>query len=177
MSETDVELLRRIERLIAEFKGLVDDAVGTPAEAALTYGLRSLAALANMIMLDMDIFCVEPWHALRRDVPLPVPGEMLLRLKDYKGRPLTPYSALMAFYEHGYTAQIDTILFLAAMNQLAKSEEKRSPRLTCLRAPCRTRISSVRLWTASSKWVPMRDGGLSLKSMKALRPFPWSNAF
>jgi EAL domain-containing protein (putative c-di-GMP-specific phosphodiesterase class I) len=124
MSETDIELLRRIERLIAEFKERVDDAVGTPAEAALTYGLRSLAALANMVMLDMEVFCVEPWHALRRDVPLPVPGEMLLRLKDYKGRPLTPYSAIMAFYEHGYTAQIDTILFLAAMNQLGKSEEK-----------------------------------------------------
>jgi len=47
-----------------------------------------------------------------------------LRLKDYKGKHMPPYPAIMAFYESGYTAEIDGILFLAALGQFIRSEEK-----------------------------------------------------
>ena len=70
-----------------------------------------------MVLRQDDVFCIEPWHIVSPHAPLSMPGEMLLRVKDFKGQAMAPYPAIMAFYENGYTAQIDGILFLAALGQ------------------------------------------------------------
>lgn len=124
MSGYDTHLLRRIENLIRSFKVFVDDAEGTPEEEQLLYGLRALVAFTNMIINEKDIFELEPWHVINKEAPLSMPGEMLLRVKDYRGEPIPPYPAIMAFYKHGYTTQIDTILFMAALSQFERSDEK-----------------------------------------------------
>ncbi|MCB9983858.1 MAG: EAL domain-containing protein [Rhodospirillales bacterium] len=116
-NEYDTELLSRIEELIRGFQAQVSDAHGTAREGSMVYGLRVLVALANMVLHKQDVFGIEPWHAIAENAPLSMPGEMLLRVKDFKGNPLAPYDAVMAFYENGYTAQIDGILFLAALGQ------------------------------------------------------------
>ena len=116
-SDYDTELLRRIEELITSFQKQVKDAEGSPEEGEMVYGLRVLASLANMILRKEDVFGIEPWHNLSKHAPLSMPGEMLLRVKDYKGDFMAPYPAIMAFYNHGYTAQLDGILFLAALGQ------------------------------------------------------------
>lgn len=120
----DKELLRRIEELITGFQRHVQDAQGSAQEADLVYALRVLAALANMILQQEDVFGIEPWHVISDDAPLSCPGEMLLRVRDYKGAFMAPYPAIMAFYNNGYTAQIDGILFLAALDQFERSNEK-----------------------------------------------------
>jgi len=117
VEEYDIELLRRIENLITEFQRQVKECEGGAREEALVYGLRVLVSLANMVLHKRDVFGVEPWHCVSDDVPLSMPGEMLLRVKDFKGKDMAPYPAIMAFYENGYTAQIDGILFLAALDQ------------------------------------------------------------
>lgn len=119
-SEYDTELLRRIEELITRFQKHVGDAHGTPQEAEMIYGLRVLASLANMILRKEDVFGIEPWHVISQEAPLSMPGEMLLRVKDYKGDAMAPYPAIMAFYNNGFTAQIDGILFLAALEQFER---------------------------------------------------------
>ncbi|MBX2834424.1 MAG: EAL domain-containing protein [Micavibrio sp.] len=120
----DTELLRRIENLIRSFQRNVKDSEGKPNEASLIYGLRALVTLANMVLSKDEIFGIEPWHILSDNAPLGAPGEMLLRLKDHKGNPMPPYPAIMAFYENGYTAEIDGILFLAALGQMQRTGEK-----------------------------------------------------
>lgn len=122
--EYDKALLRRIENLIYAFQKHVKDAENQPHEEQAVYGLRVLVSLANMILRQEDVFGIEPWHIISTDAPLSMPGEMLLRVKDYKGEPMPPYPAIMAFYEHGYTAEIDGILFLAALGQFEHSDEK-----------------------------------------------------
>lgn len=52
------------------------------------------------------------------------PGEMLLRLRDVEGNPLPPYPAIMAFYNNGMAAEIDTILALCAVQQFKDSDEQ-----------------------------------------------------
>lgn len=120
MNEYDKELLRRIENLIVSFQVQVKDSEGSPQEASMTYGLRCLVSMANMILRRQDVFGLEPWHIISPHAPLAQPGEMLLRLKDYKGETLPPYPMIMAFYNNGYTAQIDGILFLAALEQFRR---------------------------------------------------------
>lgn len=51
------------------------------------------------------------------------PGEMLLRLRDKAGNALPPYPAIMAFYDHGMTAEIDTLLVLCALDQFAQMQD------------------------------------------------------
>ena len=119
-SDYDTELLRRIEELIRSFQRHVKDAEGAESEPDMVYGLRVLVSLANMVLEQKDVFGIEPWHIISADAPLSMPGEMLLRVKDFKGQPMAPYPAIMAFYEHGYTAQLDGILFLAALGQFER---------------------------------------------------------
>lgn len=124
MKKHEKDILRRIESLITSFQGLVADAPGREQEESLTYGLRTLVCLANTVIQQQDVFGVEPWHALSPGAPLSMPGEMLLRLVNYKGEPMPPYPAIMAFYDHGFTAAIDCILFLAALEQFGRSSWK-----------------------------------------------------
>lgn len=124
MNPYDKELLSRIENLIRSFQAQVRDSEGTSAEASMVLGLRGLVNLANMVLKQQDVFGIEPWHILSSRAPLSAPGEMLLRLKDYKGEPISPYPMIMAFYASGYTAQIDGILFLAALGQFARESLK-----------------------------------------------------
>ena len=119
-ADYDHDLLRRIEELITSFQRHVKDAQGSPEEGQMVYGLRVLAGLANMILRQEDVFGIEPWHIIAKDAPLSCPGEMLLRVKDFKGEFMAPYPAIMAFYESGYTPQIDGILFLAALGQFER---------------------------------------------------------
>lgn len=119
----DKDLLRRIEDLIRSFQFHVKDAEGGENEDQMVYGLRALVALANMILKKEDVFGIEPWHLISQHAPLSMPGEMLLRLKDFKGEPMPPYPAIMAFYDNGYTAEIDGILFLAALGQFERMRE------------------------------------------------------
>ncbi|MCC6598715.1 MAG: EAL domain-containing protein [Alphaproteobacteria bacterium] len=122
MNKYDKEILRRIENLINSFQALIRDTDDEEPEEALVYGMRALVCLANMSMQGRDVFAVEPWHALCDDVPHDVPGEMLLRLVDYKEQPLAPYPAIMSFYDNGYTAAVDCILFLSALEQFTRSD-------------------------------------------------------
>ncbi|MGB0720604.1 MAG: EAL domain-containing protein [Bdellovibrionales bacterium] len=117
MKNVDKDLLTRIEGLLKSYKRFVKDAEGSAEEEKLVYGLRGLVNLANMILRDQPIFGIEPWHVLHHDVTLAQPGEMLLRLKDYKGNPMPPYPFVMAFYDYGFTAELDAILTLAALRQ------------------------------------------------------------
>ncbi len=120
----DTELLRRVENLIRSFQQHVRDSEDTNKEEQIVYGLRTLVALANMVLHKQDVFGIEPWHIISPEAPLSMPGEMLLRVKDFKGQPMAPYPAIMAFYETGYTAQIDAILFLAAIDQFDRMRKK-----------------------------------------------------
>lgn len=124
MNRYEKEILRRVEGLITVFQSLVADAEGRKEEESLVYGLRALVCLANMIMRRQEIFGVETWHAISGSAPLSMPGEMLLRLVNYRGEPMPPYPAIMAFYENGFTAAIDSILFLAALEQFRKAPWK-----------------------------------------------------
>ncbi|MAF97471.1 MAG: hypothetical protein CMH26_02420 [Micavibrio sp.] len=121
----DIELLRRIEGLIRSFQGLVKDSHGQENEVELVYGLRVLVSLANMVLRNEDIFTIEPWHIISADAPLSRPGEMLLRVRDYKGEVMPPYMAIMAYYKNGFGAAIDAILFLAALWQFQRYETER----------------------------------------------------
>lgn len=117
MKQYDKELLQWIETLLMSYRRFVKDAEDTPEEEKLVYGLRGLVNLANMILRDVPIFGIEPWHVIGKNPPMSQPGEMLLRLKDYKGEAMPPYPFVMAFYDHGFTAQLDAILALAALRQ------------------------------------------------------------
>jgi len=120
----DTELLRRIENLIRSFQKHVQDSEGTDQEEQMVYALRALVSLANMVLKKEDVFGIEPWHIISPHAPLSMPGEMLLRVKDFKGEPMAPYPAIMAFYETGFTAQIDAILFLAALDQFDRMRQQ-----------------------------------------------------
>jgi len=121
----DKELLLWIEGLLTSYKSFVDDSVGTPEEESRVNGLRGLVNLANMILRDVPIFGLEPWHVIGKSAPLSQPAEMLLRLRDYKDQPIPPYPIIMAFYDTGFTAQLDAILALAALRQFEKDPSER----------------------------------------------------
>ena len=120
----DKELLRRIEDLIRSFQRHVADSHGADNEDQMVYALRVLVSLANMVLQKQDVFTIEPWHIVSQYAPLSCPGEMLLRVRDFKGETMAPYPAIMAFYNNGYTPQIDGILFLAALGQFSRCDEK-----------------------------------------------------
>lgn len=121
----DKELLSRIESLLKTYQRFVKDGEGTPEEESLVYGLRGLVNLANMILRNKIAFAMEPWHAIGEKPRLTQAGEMLLRLKDYKDDPMPPYPFIMAFYENGFTTQLDTILVLTALRRFEMDERFR----------------------------------------------------
>lgn len=123
--QNDKELLLRIESLIRNFQKHVKDCEESSEEESLVYGLRALVSLANMVIRREQIFAIEPWHLISAEAPLSMPGEMLLRVRDYKGELMPPYPAIMAFYNHGYTAEIDAILFLAAVNEFTRTPHEK----------------------------------------------------
>src|SRR5688572_22341843 len=122
MKMTDPEVLSRIESLIHTAKTLEKNAENDEVLEAGRCALKALIALADAVLQDKDVFRIEPWHPVHDDVPLTMPGEMLLRLKDRQGQALAPYPAIMAFYTNGLTAEIDAILFLCALAQFARSD-------------------------------------------------------
>lgn len=124
MKPHEREVLQRVENLITDFQAHVRAAENHKDEDLLVYGLRMIVSLANMIINQEPLFTIEPWHSVSADPPLAAPGEMLLRARDYKGVALEPYPAIMAFYKTDYTSRIDTVLFLAALNQFSESDEK-----------------------------------------------------
>jgi len=78
-----------------------------------------------MILRDKIAFTMEPWHAIAQKPKLTQAGEMLLRLRDYKGEVMPPYPFIMAFYNNGFTPQLDTILVLTALRRFEKDERFR----------------------------------------------------
>lgn len=124
MSKSDAALLQKIEYLIHTVQALADKARAEQDREQARYTLKCMAALGDAVLKERDVFGIEPWHGVHDDVPLAQPGEYLLRLKDGKGEALPPYPAIMCFYEHGMTAAIDTALFLCALAQFSRSEEK-----------------------------------------------------
>ena len=117
MDKFDRALLLRIESLLQNYQYFVKDGEGSAQEEGLVYGLRCLVNLANMILRDVPIFGIEPWHVISNDAKLKNAGELLLRLKDYQGNPMPPYPFIMALYDNGFTAQLDTILALSALRK------------------------------------------------------------
>ncbi len=111
----DKELLLRIERLISSYDWFVKQSEDTPHEQKLVYGLRGLVTLANMVLKGHTAFDVEPWHVIGKNAKLSHAWELLLRLHDYRKDILPPYPFIMAFYEHDFIAQLDSILTLAAL--------------------------------------------------------------
>ena len=75
-----------------------------------------------MILRNRICFAMEPWHAIGEKPKLTEASEMLLRLKDYKGDPMPPYPFIMAYYNNGFTPQLDTILVLAALRRFDMDE-------------------------------------------------------
>ncbi len=123
-AKPDKELLGQIERLITQFQPLVKEAEGSKAEESFVYGLRALVCLAGMILREDDVFGIEAWHSLSSETTLIKPVEMLLRLQTFQGKPMPPYPAIMAFYNNGFTAGIDSILFLAGLQQFQRHIKK-----------------------------------------------------
>ncbi|MGB4107896.1 MAG: EAL domain-containing protein [Alphaproteobacteria bacterium] len=118
------ELLRHIESLSLKTDTLEKAAQDDVQKNAAACALGCLRALDAAITQQNPFFGIEPWHKIHKDAPLPQPGEMLLRLKDEGGSPLPPYPAIMAFYNNGMAADIDTLLVLCALQQFQSSDEQ-----------------------------------------------------
>ncbi len=125
MKKFDKDALRHIESLLTSYSRYVKDAEGQKDEAQLVYGLRCLVNMAQMILRGEQIFGLEPWHAIAKGASFQDAGELLLRLKDYKGEAMPPYPFIMAFYNHGFTAQLDTILVLCAIRRFMQDPKAR----------------------------------------------------
>ena len=117
-------VMRRIETLKEKLQPLETQATAPVEKEQITYGARYLDRMAEMLSKGNLIFGVEPWHPLRDDLPLKKAGEFLLRVKDSSGAPLPPYPAVMAFYQNGFTDELDTILTLCALEQFRKTSER-----------------------------------------------------
>ena len=90
----------------------------------LQKALGHLDDLQNMVQRGDAVFGYEPWHPMQNAPRNNGPAEMLLRIKDGGGRPVSPYEFVMSFYETGLSAELDLLLLLCAMRQFeADSEE------------------------------------------------------
>ncbi len=123
MSTTDIALLQRIQALIHKAQDFSDTAQKSQAQTQATHTIKCMTALGDAILRGKAIFGVEPWHVIDAHAPLSAPGEYLLRLQNGTGTPLSPYPAIMSFYENGMTADIDVVLFLCALKQFLASDE------------------------------------------------------
>lgn len=117
---TATDLHRQIESLALKTGTLKTNADNLDQENAAA----CLESLEAAVAGQKQVFGIEPWHKAHKDAPLSQPGEMLLRLKDAEGNPLPPYPAIMAFYNNGMAAEIDTILALCAVQQFKESDEQ-----------------------------------------------------
>ena len=118
------ELQQYIESLALKTGTLKTNADNPDQENAAACAVACLESLRAAVAGQKQIFGIEPWHKSHKDAPLSQPGEMLLRLKDAEGNPLPPYPAIMAFYNNGMAAEIDTILALCAVQQFKESDEQ-----------------------------------------------------
>ncbi len=117
------ELLRLADGLSLKVKQLGERADNAAQKNAAFDAASCLAALLHAAEGGTPVFGIEPWHQVQDKVPMAAPGEMLLRLRDKTGTPLPPYPAIMAFYEYGMAAEIDTLLVLCALDQFTKMED------------------------------------------------------
>lgn len=118
------DLLRRIEFLSLKNQTLYNRAEDSLQQNAAHYAAQYLDRLGAAVTQQTPVFGIEPWHPVHKDCPLSEPGEMLLRLRDGQGQPLPPYPAIMAFYNNGMTAEIDTVLVLCALQQFMAGDER-----------------------------------------------------
>ena len=124
MRSEDSKILRSLESLSIKTKSLLKSASSSKEHDAINYSLGYLGALANSVSDKAQIFGIEPWHIVHKNAPLSAPGEYLLRIKDSAGEPMPPYPAIITFYNNNLMADIDTALFLCALNQFKNSDEK-----------------------------------------------------
>ena len=117
------ELLRRIDDLSLKIKDFSGRAENVIQQNAALDAAVCLSALIQTVERRSPVFGIEPWHQVQEKVPMAAPGEMLLRLRDQAGVPLPPYPAIMAFYDHGMAAEIDTLLVLCALDQFTQMDE------------------------------------------------------
>jgi EAL domain-containing protein (putative c-di-GMP-specific phosphodiesterase class I) len=120
----DPEILRRIEALSRKLHSLATKAQMHEQKERALYTAKYLDCLGMMVAQDKIVFDVEPWHPLAENSPLSSAGEMLLRVKDFQGKPLPPYEAVMALYSNGFTEEFDTLLCLCALNQFRQGEDR-----------------------------------------------------
>lgn len=125
MKSFDKELLARIESLLVSYRQFLKDRDPEGRDEALVYGLRCLVNLAQMVLRGESIFGIEPWHAIAVNARYQQVGELLLRLRDHDGQPLPPYPFIMAFYDNGFTAQLDCILVSCALRRFVKDPDAR----------------------------------------------------
>ncbi|MCK5284940.1 MAG: EAL domain-containing protein [Alphaproteobacteria bacterium] len=120
----DSYTLKCIEQLILKLRSVLENSETDDKKRNINYTLKCMASLARAVINQEPIFGIEPWHAINENVPLNCPSEFLLRLKGSKGEKLPPYPAIMTFYQNDMTTDIDTILFLCALNQFKNGDEK-----------------------------------------------------
>jgi EAL domain-containing protein (putative c-di-GMP-specific phosphodiesterase class I) len=120
---SDPDLSQRIHSLSLKIDNFSNLAQNDVQKNAALDAAACLRALSRCVESNAPVFGIEPWHKVQDKVPMSAPGEMLLRLKDEAGQLLPPYPAIMAFYDHGMTADIDTILVLCAINQFSADGE------------------------------------------------------
>jgi EAL domain-containing protein (putative c-di-GMP-specific phosphodiesterase class I) len=119
----DLILLQRTENLILKTQNLYVSASNPKRREALEYALKFLSTFGDSILHNRTVFGLEPWHPLppsSLENPhklIPAPAEMLLRLQSARGKPLPPYPAVMAFYDHGLATDLDIILVLRALHE------------------------------------------------------------
>lgn len=125
MKRFDKELLTRVESLLISYRQFIKDQDPEGRDEKLVYGLRCLVNMAQMVMRGEGIFGVEPWHVIADGAKYQQVGELLLRLRDYKGDAIAPYPFIMAFYDNGFTAQLDCILVSYALRRFVKDPAAR----------------------------------------------------
>ncbi len=113
------DLLSRIEDLQQKIKS-----ESQQLEGKANYALACLESLYIATDKNDLIFGIEPWHPMAGHGSVLSPCEYLLRLNDENGEALPPYPAIMYFYDHGLTAELDTVLFLCGLRQFERDDEK-----------------------------------------------------
>ncbi len=114
----------RIESLIQKVMRLGEAAQHQEGQDIAIYTVECLDALLRAHQNNTPVFGVEPWHMVGHCAREGgSPGEYLLRLNDVHGYPLSPYPAIMMFYENNLEAEIDTVLFLCALFQFYQDSE------------------------------------------------------